>query len=152
MIWQKTLRITLDSNGGLKFGWDPCTKWILDIHMFMAALQLLCHTTENLEVGWMTEDTMHSPINMLNGPQHVVFETLEGTGGFCSRYHKGLFATVLLEQFIKPEKQHITIKDYWERIWVSMGVAWEILAKQLVSWLDILWWLQEATMHMNQVL
>jgi hypothetical protein len=93
MIWQKTLRITLDSNGGLKFGWDPCAKWILDIHMFMAALQLLCHTTENLEVGWMTEDTMHSPINMLNGPQHVVFETLEGTGGFCSRYHKGLFAT-----------------------------------------------------------
>ena len=150
IIQQNKPGITLDSNGGLE---DPTAKLTLNIHTFMADLQLLCHTTECLGVGWMTKNAMHSPINMLNGPQNVVFKTLEGAGGFSSGCHKGLFATgmnkeilwflpywvflllyilihiiqpiklaVLLEQFIKFDKQHIRIKDYWERIWASL--AW----------------------------
>ena len=97
IIQQKKLGITLDSNGGLE---DPSAKWTLNIHTFMADLQLLCHTTECLGVGWMTQNAMHSPINMLNGPQNVVFKTLEGAGGFGSGCHKGLFAAGMNKEIL----------------------------------------------------
>lgn len=91
MLIKKAVGARIDGEH-LQFDQELGIQWILDIHSAWMKLQPLCHILQGLP-GRMMEESLYNPVNTDQASANVVSKGDYGTGGFSSRYHKGVNMT-----------------------------------------------------------